>query len=158
MNKRETPPLLKEFVDFINQEKVEVRAFKNKFLHGKAYIIDGIPVLGGAGIVGSSNLTHAGLTANYELNAVLKQKSAVKELIRWFDGFWNEAEDYKHELLAILTAFTSEYTPYEVYIKILYEYFRDRFELEINPKEETPSPIILTDFQHDGYQNAKDIT
>ena len=157
MNKRETPPLLKEFVDFINQEKVEVRAFKNKFLHGKAYIIDGIPVLGGAGIVGSSNLTHAGLTANYELNAVLKQKSAVKELIRWFDGFWNEAEDYKHELLDILTAFTSEYTPYEVYIKILYEYFRDRFELEISPKEETPSPIILTDFQHDGYQNAKDI-
>ncbi|RLG34194.1 hypothetical protein DRN80_03720 [Methanosarcinales archaeon] len=157
MNKRETPPLLKEFVDFINQEKVEVRAFKNKFLHGKAYIIDGIPVLGGAGIVGSSNLTHAGLTANYELNAVLKQESAVKELIRWFDGFWNEAEDYKHELLDILTAFTSEYTPYEVYIKILYEYFRDRFELEISPKEETPSPIILTDFQHDGYQNAKDI-
>ncbi len=157
MNKRETPPLLKEFFDFINQEKVEVRAFKNKFLHGKAYIIDGIPVLGGAGIVGSSNLTHAGLTANYELNAVLKQESAVKELIRWFDGFWNEAEDYKHELLDILTAFTSEYTPYEVYIKILYEYFRDRFELEISPKEETPSPIILTDFQHDGYQNAKDI-
>ena len=30
MNKRETPPLLKEFFDFINQEKVEVRAFKNK--------------------------------------------------------------------------------------------------------------------------------
>ena len=157
MNKRETPPLLKEFFDFINQEKVEVRAFKNKFLHGKAYIIDGIPVLGGAGIVGSSNLTHAGLTANYELNAVLKQESAVKELIRRFDGFWNKAEDYKHELFDILTAFTSEYTPYEVYIKILYEYFRDRFELEINPKEETPSPIILTDFQHDGYQNAKDI-
>lgn len=157
MNKRETPPLLKKFFDFINQEKVEVRAFKNKFLHGKAYIIDGIPVLGGAGIVGSSNLTHAGLTANYELNAVLKQESAVKELIRRFDGFWNKAEDYKHELFDILTAFTSEYTPYEVYIKILYEYFRDRFELEINPKEETPSPIILTDFQHDGYQNAKDI-
>ncbi len=159
MNKKETPPLLNEIVDFINQEKVEVRAlkFKNKFLHGKAYIIDGIPVMGGVGIVGSSNLTYAGLTANYELNAVLKQESAVKELIIWFDGFWNEAEDYKDELLDIFTAFTSKYTPYEVYVKILYEYFRDRFELEISPKEETPSPIILADFQHDGYQNAKDI-
>ena len=28
MNKRETPPLLKEFFDFINQEKVEVRVIK----------------------------------------------------------------------------------------------------------------------------------
>ena len=157
MNKRETPPLLQELADFINQEKVGVRAFKQKFLHGKSYIIDGIPVLGSVGFVGSSNLTYAGLTKNYELNAVLKQESAVRELINWFDRFWNEAEDYKDELLDILTAFTDEYPPYEIYIKILYEYFRDRFELEVSPKEETPSPIILADFQHDGYLNALDI-
>ena len=81
----------------------------------------------------------------------------MNELINWFGSFWNEAEDYKHELLGILTAFTSEYSPYELYVKILYEYFKDRFELEISPKEETPSPIILADFQHDGYLNARDI-
>jgi len=157
MNRRDTPPLLRELADFINQNKVEIRAFKQKFLHGKAYIIDGIPVLGRVGFVGSSNLTNAGLTKNYELNAVLKQESAVRELLQWFEGFWTEAEDYKAELLDILTAFTAERAPYEIYIKILYEYFRDQFELDLTPREDTLSPIVLADFQRDGYLKAKEI-
>jgi hypothetical protein len=157
LNRRETPPLIMEFEGLLSQDKVEVKAYKKKFLHGKAYIIEGIPYIGGMGIVGSSNFTEAGLESNFELNAVLKQESAVRDLIEWFERFWNEAEDYKAELLELLKPFTAQYLPYEIYMKILYEYFKDRLEVEVSPKDERPSPIVLADFQHDGYLIAKEI-
>src|SRR5579885_2587953 len=146
LNHKETPPLIKEFEQFLIQNKVEVKAFKKKFLHGKAYIIEGIPYIGGIGIVGSSNFTEAGLKINFELNAVLKQESAVRELVEWFERFWNEAEDYKIELLELIKPFTTNYLPYEIYMKTLYEYFKDRLETGVSPEDERPSPIVLADF------------
>jgi len=152
------PEILQQVVDFLSQDKVQVRRYTTGFLHGKAYLVEGIPVLGALGIVGSSNFTGAGLTTNLELNAVLKQESAVNELHSWFEHFWQEAEDYKAELLELLTRFTTAYTPYEVYIKILYEAFRDQLHQEsLKEKDGKPSPIALADFQHDGYLAAKDI-
>ncbi len=157
LNHKETPPLIKEFEQFLIQNKVEVKAFKKKFLHGKAYIIEGIPYIGGIGIVGSSNFTEAGLKINFELNAVLKQESAVRELVEWFERFWNEAEDYKVELLELIKPFTTNYLPYEIYMKTLYEYFKDRLETGVSPEDERPSPIVLADFQRDGYLIAEEI-
>jgi hypothetical protein len=157
LNHKETPPLIKEFEQFLIQNKVEIKAFKKKFLHGKAYIIKGIPYIGGIGIVGSSNFTEAGLKINFELNAVLKQESAVRELVEWFDSFWNEAEDYKTELLELIKPFTTNYLPYEIYMKTLYEYFKDRLETGVSPEDERPSPIVLADFQRDGCLIAEEI-
>ena len=157
LNQKETPPLIEEFEQFLIQNKVEVKAFKKKFLHGKAYIIEGIPYIGGVGIVGSSNFTEAGLKINFELNAVLKQESAVRELVEWFERFWNEAEDYKVELLELIKPFTTNYLPYEIYMKTLYEYFKDRLETGVSPEDERPSPIVLADFQRDGYLIAEEI-
>lgn len=152
------PDILQQVVDFLSQDKVQVRRYTAGFLHGKAYLVEGVPVLGALGIVGSSNFTGAGLTTNLELNAVLKQKSAVNELRCWFEHFWQEAEDYKAELLELLTRFTTAYTPYEVYIKILYEAFRDQLRQEsLRGEDGKPSPIALANFQQDGYLAAKDI-
>ena len=146
-----------QWQDFLAQNTVGIRRYAGAFLHGKAYIIYGVPTLGALGIVGSSNFTGAGLTSNRELNAVLKQSSAVKELQAWFDALWSEAEDYKGELLGLLERFTRLYTPYEIYIKILYEALRDRLEQELGEKDNQPSPIALADFQHDGYLAAREI-
>ncbi len=143
--------------DFLAQDRVEIRRCIGTFLHGKAYILHGVPALGSLGIVGSSNFTGAGLTSNRELNAVLKQSSAVKELQEWFESFWSQAEDYRAELLTLLERFTRLYTPYEIYIKVLYEALRDRLEQELGEKDNKPSPITLADFQHDGYLAARDI-
>ncbi len=143
--------------DFLSREVVEIRRYTKAFLHGKAYIVHGVPALGALGIVGSSNFTGAGLTINRELNAVLKQSSAVKELQEWFDALWSESENYKSELLELLARFTCLYTPYEIYIKILYEALKDRLEQELSERGNQPSPIALTDFQHDGYLAAKEI-
>jgi len=143
--------------DFLAQARVEIRRYLKGFCHGKAYILTGVPALGAVGIVGSSNLTGAGLTANLELNAVLKQGSAVQELGAWFESLWREAEDYKAELLELLGRFTRTYTPYEIYIKVIYEALRDKLDQNLEEEEKRPSPIALTDFQHEGYLAAKEI-
>jgi len=143
--------------EFLASDKVEIRRYTKAFCHGKAYIVHGVSTLGALGIVGSSNFTGAGLTTNLELNAVLKQSSAVKELQAWFEKLWAEAEDYKAELLELLERFTRTYTPYEIYIKVIYEALRDKLDQELAEQDEKPSPIALADFQHDGYLAAKEI-
>jgi len=148
---------IRRWRDFLARDSVAVRRYARAFLHGKAYIVHGVPVLSAVGIVGSSNFTGAGLTTNRELNAALKQESAVQELQGWFETLWAEAEDYKAELLGLLERFTCVYTPYEIYIKVLYEALRDRLEQELGERGEKPSPIALADFQHDGYLAAREI-
>ncbi|GIV04293.1 MAG: hypothetical protein KatS3mg015_3123 [Fimbriimonadales bacterium] len=143
--------------NFFAQDCVEVRWYAKTFCHGKAYIVHGVPTLEAVGIVGSSNLTGGGLTSNLELNAVLKQTAAVRDLQAWFDDLWSEAEDYKAELLKLLERFTRSYTPYEIYIKIIYEALRDKLDQELAEQDEKPSPIALADFQHDGYLAAREI-
>ncbi len=143
--------------DFLAQEKVEIRRYIKAFCHGKTYIVSGVPTLGTLGIVGSSNFTGAGLTTNLELNAVLKQASAVQELQKWFESLWAEAEDYKAELLDLLERFTLVYTPYEIYIKVIYEALRDKLDQDLSEQDGRSSPIALADFQHEGYLAAKEI-
>jgi len=143
--------------NFLAQAKVEIRRYLQTFCHGKAYVVTGIPIIGDVGIVGSSNFTGAGLTTNLELNAVLKQGAAVRELQRWFDSLWEEAEDYKSKLLDLLERFTRSYTPYEIYIKVVYEALRDKLDQSLGEQEQRPSPIALANFQRDGYLAAKEI-
>lgn len=148
---------LQKWVEYLQQSFVKVRRYSQGFLHGKAYIASNIPYLGAVGIVGSSNFTGAGLTTNLELNAVLKQSSAVQELQKWFELIWEQSEDYKQQLLALLTQFTQAYSPYEIYIKVLYEAFRDKLQSPLAEQDGQPSPIALADFQHEGYLAAREV-
>jgi hypothetical protein len=85
------------------------------------------------------------------------QPSAVNELKNWFETLWKESDDYKQEILEMLLRFAHTYTPYEIYIKVLYEYFKDRFPEKDLKEDGKPSPIALADFQRDGYLAAKEI-
>lgn len=155
MGQRETPSLVKELVDFLKRDTVEVRLYSSHFLHAKAYIIKELPLLGTIAIHGSSNFTGAGLTRSGELNSVHKQVSSVQGIRDWFEGFWNKSEDFKEKLIELLSDFTAKYIPFDIYMKALYEYFKDKFQMEV--KVDGPSPIFLADFQRDGYLAAKDI-
>ena len=154
----EKPQEIQKWKSFLEREEVEIRVYNKGFLHGKAYLLEGegISPAGAVGFVGSSNFTGAGLTTNLELNAVLMQPSAVSELRNWFETLWNESDDYKQEILEMLTKFARTYTPYEIYVKVLYEYFKDRFRENLK-EDGKPSPIALADFQRDGYLAAKEI-
>ena len=152
---------LERWSAYLRQDKVHIRWHKpterGRVLHGKAYLLLGIPQFGDLGVIGSSNFTGAGLTTNLELNAILKQQSATDALKQWYEAVWEQSEDYKDELLRLLTEFTEPLKPCEVYFKVLYEAYRDRLYAKQTDKEGKPSPVVLADFQRDGYHAAREI-
>lgn len=147
--------LIKQFIAYLNKENVEVRLYDKEFLHGKAYIFDELVV------VGSSNFTHSGLTHNTELNSVSLESETRYVRTSWFDKFWNEAADFKAGLISLLDASrfgTKEYTPYEVYIKSLYELQREDIRSEEKEKEteddRPASKVNLSEFQEDAVRRV----
>jgi superfamily II DNA or RNA helicase len=153
--------MLERWSAFLRQDTVQVRRYvpreHGRVLHGKAYLLLGVPQFGDLGVIGSSNFTGAGLTANLELNAILKQQSATDALKRWYEAVWEKSEDYKQKLLCLLTEFTDALKPCEVYFKVLYEAYRDRLSAKLSDKDGKPSPVALADFQRDGYHAAREI-
>jgi len=135
-------------IEFLKRENVEVRLYDKGFLHGKAYIFDNLV------IVGSSNFTLPGLTHNTELNSVALEAEANYTRQKWFEKFWDLSVDFKDQLITILenSRFGSkEFTPYEVYIKALYELQKE----DIKPRDThiptllPESKVELTEFQQD---------
>ena len=54
---------------------------------------------------------------------------AILQLAEWYDREWSEARDFKGDLVEILNESKfgeKEYTPYQIYMKALYEYFKRR--------------------------------
>jgi SNF2 family DNA or RNA helicase len=83
---------------------------------------------------------------------------AITELMRWYEERWAESVDFKAELIELLDASkfgTKEYTPYEVYTKALFEYFRE--ELGADAPELGRSAVDLAEFQEDAVKKARRI-
>ncbi|MEM5881590.1 MAG: helicase-related protein [Candidatus Aenigmatarchaeota archaeon] len=143
---KENTECVKSFINFLKKDNVEIRLF-GKFLHGKAYIFDDLI------IVGSSNFTEAGLTREGELNSVSPKSYAEYTRKEWFEKFWLRAEDFKNKLIEELekSRFGSkEYSPYEVFIKAIYEFQKEDIKSEEEKvKHEIPSKVELTEFQED---------
>lgn len=154
-------------VDAMKRKKIECRVFdKNKF-HAKAYItyfrddykeqfISSMNLPDGYALVGSSNFTHAGLTKNMELNVQVGNE--VGELQKWFEERWNEAEDITEAVLEVIETHCKEYSPYEVYIRSMYEFFKSREET-ISEWENHESVVYkgLSQYQKDGYNSLVEI-
>ncbi len=149
--------LVKNFINFLKKDTVQVRIYNKGFLHGKAYIFDELV------IVGSSNFTKAGLTSNTELNVVSLEPEANYIRRKWFNKFWEEAEDFKDILLLMLEESrfgTKEYTPYQVFIKALFELQRDDFEFDqekgkgIDQEEFIKTRVDLAEFQEDAVKRV----
>ncbi|MCC6151875.1 MAG: helicase [Planctomycetes bacterium] len=91
-----------------------------------------------------------------KLGAVGQQ--AIVELDDWFERHWSESEDFKQKLIDLLNASkfgTYEYTPWQIYLKALYEYFKD--DLEDAPSEGTKTAVELSEFQADAVKKARRI-
>ncbi len=83
---------------------------------------------------------------------------AVSDLTAWYERQWNDSVDFKDALIDLLDASkfgTKQYTPYEVYIKALYEYFRE--ELGTDPLSLGRSAVDLAEFQEDAVKKARRI-
>jgi superfamily II DNA or RNA helicase len=83
---------------------------------------------------------------------------AIIDLEAWYERQWTDAIDFKEKLIELLDASkfgSKEYTPYEVYMKALYEYFKD--DLEGEAPAPTRSAVELAEFQEDAVKKARRI-
>ena len=84
---------------------------------------------------------------------------AIIELEQWYQKQWDESRDFKEELIELLDASKfgeKEYTPYQIYMKALFEYFKDELDAEVEQAGKK-SIIELTDFQNDAVKKARKI-
>src|SRR5947209_12302687 len=111
-------------VEAIRSGKIVCRVYRQAKFHAKAYITHArLEVVGSSALVGSSNFTYPGLTENIELNVQITGRP-VTVLQEWYEEHWNAAEDVTPEILRVIERHTREYTPFEVYAKALYEFFK----------------------------------
>jgi superfamily II DNA/RNA helicase len=135
--------LLKVLVRLIEEKRLKVRVYTKGRLHAKAYIFDYadmFDVLGnkverhenGIAVIGSSNLTLAGVSHNTELNVIVQGNNNHAELGRWFDELWNESQDFDEALMREMQQSwaVAPQTPYDIYMKTLYALVKDRLEDE----------------------------
>ncbi len=152
-----------KFIEWLKSGKIEIKAHPTQNLHAKVYISRYFKDDRDFGniITGSSNFSESGLVANYEFNVQLKNSNDVKYALERFEKLWNEAvdiSDYYVDIVSTKTHFNEEITPYQIYLKLLYEYFKT--DLSLNPDlfyQNLPENFMKLKYQEQAVINAKKI-
>ena len=147
---RGTHGSIKKLVNALSSKNFEVRRYEKEFMHAKAYIVSSENNNSDANgiIVGSSNLTKAGLTDNCELNLGKYSNEVVNIGKLWFDELWEEAEPY--DLAQIYKDMLEYRTPWEIYIRVLWQLYGE----EVLEDNKLDSGLPLTNFQKHGVIRA----
>jgi superfamily II DNA or RNA helicase len=138
-------------VEALQSGKISCRVYRERKFHAKAYITyPRMDVIGATALVGSSNFTYPGLTDNVELN--VRIRNDVEELQAWYETYWEQAEEVTPEILKVIQRHTREFSPFEAYVKALYELFQGR-EMSASEWEKSQSVMykILDHYQKEGY-------
>jgi ERCC4-related helicase len=149
----------REAVAFLELDKVEAKTLEPNFCHAKAYLYRNAEndAQKHYYITGSSNLTEAGTglkpTHNIELNlASFGSDPQYKELLSWFDDLWQRPQahlyktlvddkgakkqvPFKQYLIDEIKKIFTEYSPRELYFKVLFELFGKDLLLELDDPE-----------------------
>jgi len=152
-----------KFIEWIRNSKLEIKAYPSRNIHAKLYIMtfkEGDRDKGRV-ITGSSNFTQAGLVDNLEFNVELKNRSDYDFAKNKFEQLWRNAVDVSEKYVQTIqekTWLTQNITPYQLYLKFLYEYFKD----ELSQTDEVFIKYLPQDFKKLEYQeqavlNAKKI-
>ena len=101
-------------------------------------------------ITGSSNFTQAGLRDNLEFNVELKQRSDYEFSLAKFNELWEHATELKQTFIETIERKSpyAHFTPYELYLKFLYEYFKD----SLNQPDELEDSFLPDGFKKLRYQ------
>lgn len=151
------------FIDWLKNGKLEIKAYPAQNIHSKLYIMtfaEGDRDIGRV-ITGSSNFTQAGLIDNLEFNVELKNRADYDFARQKFDELWNNAVDVSENYVQTIhdkTWLNQNISPYQLYLKFLYEYFKD----ELGQTDEIFLKYIPQEFKRLEYQeqavlNAKKI-
>ncbi len=143
-----------EAVEFLELDKVNAKTLEPNFCHAKAYLYkhNVLDPQKDYYVVGSSNLTEAGIgmkvNNNVELNiGSFGSDPQYNELLKWFENLWsrpqallnititdennlNKQIPFKQYLIEEIKKIFIEYTPNQLYYKVLFELFGNELLLE----------------------------
>jgi phosphatidylserine/phosphatidylglycerophosphate/cardiolipin synthase-like enzyme len=150
-----------QLIDDIVNKKVLIKVHPKQNIHAKIYIFrekekhdHGY----GAVITGSSNLTDAGLAQNFEFNVELRDNTDIDFAVQTFEQLWEEGvpvDDKYIDKLKTETYLNDSFTPYQVYLKFLIEYFGKSIEFDPNSVTDLPKGFKRLSYQidavNDGY-------
>jgi len=153
-DKQEVQDGVEKFIEWIKSGKLEIMVYPHACIHSKVYIMtfgEGDRDVGRV-ITGSSNFTEAGLIDNLEFNVELKNRADYDFALDKFNELWRKAvpvsEDYV-ETINTKTWLNNNITPYELYLKFLYEYFGEKIS---RTPEEISSIYLPENFVEYQYQ------
>jgi SNF2 family DNA or RNA helicase len=153
-------------VDRVATGQIKVKAHPSQRLHSKIYIFRPTPFNphnSGSVITGSSNLTASGLEHNFEFNVELKDYDDVAFATKTFQNLWDESVDVLPADLArtvrektYLGDPDAPLTPFELYVKLLIEYFGKAVEYDPSAAADLPTGFKRLKYQidavNDGYR------
>lgn len=150
-----------QFIEDIMSGRIIMRIHPKQNIHAKIYIFREEvyhPHGYGSVITGSSNLTEAGLENNFEFNVELRYDDDIKFATETFEKLWEESIeiDLTHiEKIKKESYLNPDFTPYEVYIKFLLEYFGKSIDFDPNSVSDLPKGYKKLSYQidavNDGY-------
>lgn len=142
------------FIDWLKSGKLEMRMYTEQPIHAKVYIMRKDPIkvpdMYGSVITGSSNFSEAGLINNLEFNVELKDANDVHFALEKFEELWNKGVPITSEYIEAVeqkTWIRNDITPYQIYLKTLYEFFKE----EINADKE----VLDDDLFAEGYMHLR---
>lgn len=152
-DKPEVEEGVSKFIEWIKSGKLEIRVYPHASIHAKVYIMtfgEGDRDVGRV-ITGSSNFTEAGLVDNLEFNVELKNRADYDFAIKKFNDLWKHSvpvsEDYI-ETINTKTWLNDTITPYELYLKFLYEYFGEKISRTPEDISSTYLPENFVEYQY----------
>lgn len=150
-----------QFIEDIMTGRITMRIHPKQNIHAKIYIFREEvyhPHGYGSVITGSSNLTAAGLENNFEFNVELRYDDDIKFATETFEKLWEESVeiDLTHiEKIKKESYLNPNFTPYEIYIKFLLEYFGKSIDFDPDSVSDLPKGYKKLSYQidavNDGY-------
>ena len=145
---------VRTFIEWLRNGKLEMRMYVDAPIHAKVYIMrkdmDKTPDTYGSVITGSSNFSEAGLQNNLEFNVELKDSRDVQFALEKFEDLWAKSVPVTDEYIEAVekkTWLRNDIKPYEIYLKTLYEFFKE----EINSDKD----LLGDDLLPDGYMKLQ---
>ena len=152
-----------KFLEWLQCGKLEIKAYPRENIHAKLYIMSFLEDDRDVGrvITGSSNFTQSGLVDNLEFNTELKSRTDYEFAKQKFENLWKDAVDVSDTYVQTIqkkTWLNNTITPYQLYLKFLYEYFKD----DLRQTDEVIFKYVPPEFKRLEYQeqavlNAKKI-
>jgi superfamily II DNA/RNA helicase len=162
-DKKEVEEGILKFVEWISTGKLEIRAYPERNLHAKLYIMtfkEGDRDVGRV-ITGSSNFTQKGLVENLEFNVELKNRSDYEYAKKKFEELWKDSVEVSEKFAQTIknkTFINDSITPYQLYLKFLYEYFKEELDNTQNlDNSNLPENFKNLEYQRQAVLNAKKI-